>query len=87
MAKPTQNTIVNIGACVIRIEKKDHKPGEEFEVSAEFLASQAAKNLFLSKQIEFLDDSKRTREFIADIKRKEEKELTKEQLEQGSEIK
>lgn len=87
MAKPTAITLVNIGLCVIRIDKTDRAPGEEFEVSPEFLDTQAAKNLFVSKQVEFLDDSKRTKEFNASIKRKKEKELTKEQLEDGGEIK
>lgn len=87
MAKPTAITLVNIGLCVIRIDKTDRVPGEEFEVSPEFLDTQAAKNLFVSKQVEFLDDSKRTKEFTASIKRKKEKELTKEQLEDGGEIK
>lgn len=88
MAKETAAiTLVNIGLCIIRIAKEDLAPGDEFEVSPEFLKTQAAKNLFVSKQVEFLDDSKRTKAFIADIKQKKVKELTKEQLEDGGEIK
>lgn len=87
MAKATAITLVNIGLCVIRIDKEDYAPEAEFEVQPEFLETQAAKNLFVSKQVEFLDDSKRTKDFIAGIKRKKEKELTKEQLEDGGEIK
>lgn len=87
MAKPTVIILVNIGLCVLRINKEDHAPGDEFEVQPEFLETQAAKNLFVSKQVEFLDDSKRTKEFISSIKQKKVKELTKEQLEDGGEIK
>ncbi|WPJ54197.1 hypothetical protein RCIP0073_00007 [Klebsiella phage RCIP0073] len=88
MAKETAAiTLVNIGLCIIRIAKEDLAPGDEFEVLPEFLKTQAAKNLFVSKQVEFLDDSKRTKAFIADIKQKKVKELTKEQLEDGGEIK
>lgn len=88
MAKATGSIILaNIGLCVIRIAKEDRAPGDEFEVQPDFLETQAAKNLFVSRQVEFLDDSKRTKEFIASIKKTKEKELTKEQLEDGGEIK
>ncbi|QEG10412.1 hypothetical protein KMI8_8 [Klebsiella phage KMI8] len=87
MAKPTAIILVNIGLCVIRINKEDYAPEAEFEVQPDFLESQAAKNLFVSRQVEFLDDSKRTKAFIAAIKQKKVKELTKEQLEDGGEIK
>lgn len=87
MAKPTAIILVNIGLCVLRINKEDHAPEAEFEVQPEFLETQAAKNLFISRQVEFLDDSKRTKAYIESVKRKKEKELTKEQLEDGGEIK
>lgn len=90
MAK--KNVIKNIGACLVRIEKQDLKPDGTLEVTEEQIKSQAFKYLFLRKDIEFDDDPKRTREYIAEIKKaakvKPEKEVKDiEELETGKEYK
>ncbi len=84
--------VKNIGACLIRIEKQDLKPDDVLEVSEAQVNSQAFKYLFLRKELEFEDDPKRTREYIAEIKKaakvKPEKEVKDiEDLETGKEYK
>lgn len=84
--------VKNIGACLIRIEKQDLKPDDVLEVSEAQVNSQAFKYLFLRKELEFEDDPKRTREYIAEIKKvakvKPEKAVKDiEDLETGKEYK
>lgn len=72
----TESGVISfIGARPINLGGKDYKPGDELEVSAEMLNSQGMKNLFIVKDVEFLDDSKRTRAYIENVKRKEPETL------------
>lgn len=77
------------GALMVRIAGEKYTHDDEFEVTAEQLASQGVKHLFISKQVEFADDHKRTKAYIASIKVKKDRYAGKsvEQLEDGGEFK
>lgn len=91
MAAPKTVSIKNIGVCLIRINKQDLPPDAEMEVTATEIESQSMKSMFHTKMIEFTDDPKRTREYIAEIREKAKfKPKTQksiEELEKGSTIK
>lgn len=60
----------NCGACLIRIGKVDVAPEGKFEVTEEQLNSQGIKYLFNREEVQFEDNPKRTREFLAKIREK-----------------
>lgn len=78
-AKPKAETnsglVVIKGAREITIDGKAYLPGDTLDLSAEALNSQGIKHLFVVKDIEFVDDSKRTREYVEGIKRKDQTPL------------
>lgn len=62
-----KNTVIVIGNCAIGINGQLVTKGSVIELSDSDLDLQSYKSLFVTKNIEFLDDSKRTREFIESI--------------------
>lgn len=87
-AKAKTVTLQNIGACLIRIGKVDVPPEKTIDVDESYIKTQAAKYHFYRQELEFYDDPKRTREFIAELKAKAkvEPEKTIEELETGKTI-
>lgn len=58
----------NTGACLIRFNKVDVVPEGTFEVTEAQLNSQAIKYLFNRGEVQFEDDPKRTRDYLAKIR-------------------
>lgn len=81
-------TLQNVGACLIRIGKVDVLPEKTVDVDESYINSQAAKYHFYREELEFYDDPKRTREFIAELAKvaKKEPEKSIEELEKGKTI-
>ncbi|WP_279025570.1 DUF7444 family protein [Gibbsiella quercinecans] len=68
-------TVEVIGSCLVRYNRTDYKHADTFEIDEADLELQGIKHLFASKVIQFLDDSKRTRDLIKNIKVKEDKPI------------
>lgn len=68
-SKDTAEVVV-IGKGAIRIGDQFAVPGTVIHLNDSDLKSAAWKHLFVFKSVEFVDDSKRTREFIEAIQRK-----------------
>lgn len=81
-----KNLVKNVGKALLFVGDEGYAPGDEFEVSDELLKSQGVKHLFGTGQIEFVDDSKRTREFVEEFKQAS-KPAPKQPVEDGGEIK
>ncbi|MEG0209056.1 DUF7444 family protein [Hafnia sp.] len=87
MAK--SNIVISHALCLIRIDKTDRLPEEEFELTDAQLKSPGVRYLFNRGELAFVDDAKRNREFLAEIRKgaKKAKEKTLEELEEGATIK
>lgn len=83
------NRVVFKGAALLKLDGFEYTHGAEFELTDEQLQRKGVRHLFVAKQLEFLDDSKRTREFVKSIKVKSDPNAgkTREELETGAEFK
>lgn len=78
-------SLLVIGACLINVGGVGYKHGEIVEIDESIINSQAIKHLIITKQVEFLNDYNRTREYISAVKVKARADegKTREQLEKG----
>lgn len=85
----TTVTLVVIGACRVRIGGENYHFEDEIEIEESALKEKGVQYLFANKLVEFLDDSRRTKEFIKEItaNKKVEPELTLKERETGAEYK
>lgn len=81
-----KNVVKNAGKALLFVGNEGYAPNDEFEISDELLQSQGVKHLFGTGQLEFVDDSKRTREFVEEFKQAA-KPAPKQPVEDGGEIK
>lgn len=78
-----------IGACRVRIAGENYHFDDEIEIEESALKEKGVQYLFANKLVEFLDESRRTKEFIKEItaSKKAEPELTMKERETGAEYK
>lgn len=78
-----------IGACRVRIGGENYHFDDEIEIEESALKEKGVQYLFANKLVEFLDDSRRTKDFIKEItaNKKAEPELTMKERETGAEYK
>lgn len=67
-AKPDMVTMENVGACLIKFDGKKVLPGETFEIE-ESQVDRFRHDIFKGR-VEFHDDIRRTRDYIAAVKSK-----------------
>lgn len=66
--KPEMVTMENVGACLIKFDGKKVLPGETFEIE-ESQVDRFRHDIFKGR-VEFYDDIRRTRDYIAKVKAK-----------------
>lgn len=75
------------GAAPVRFDGVIYVPGDVFDLAEDKLDNKGIRHLFVTGQLQFQDNPKRTRELLADIKLKpKEKELTEKEAETGSTV-
>ena len=88
-AEKPDNLVIFNGASLLKMGGFEYTHGAEFNLTDDQIALKGVRHLFVTKQLEFVDDSKRTREFIKAIKVKADPNAGKsrEDLETGAEFK
>lgn len=88
-AENSKVTLLVIGACRVRIGGENFHFEDEVEIDEVQLKEKGIQYLFANKLVEFLDDSKRTKEFIKSITENQRKrpELSMKERETGADYK